>query len=73
MIINPQEFLVGEIPDLHPLSLEYKNFWRSMKKRSIEGTWLGGYYMTSGLFYYTNLGTIQLNEKGSNRKSLSRP
>lgn len=44
-----------------------------MNKRCIEGYWLGGYYMPSGLYFYTHMGTIQLTEKDSNVKSLSRP
>lgn len=44
-----------------------------MNKRCIEGYWLGGYYMPSGLYFYTHMGTIQLTEEDSNVKSLSRP
>lgn len=44
-----------------------------MNKRCIEGYWLGGYYMPSGLYFYTHLGTIQLNADDSNTKRLGRP
>lgn len=72
MLINPQEF-VSDIPDLHPLSNDYVDYWRETNKKIIEGTWLGGYYMPSGLHFYSNLGTILLNEPNSNTKTLSRP
>lgn len=71
--INPQEFLVKEIPDLHPLSSQYINFWRESKRKSIEGHWLGGMFMPPSLYFYSNFGTILLNKKRSNTKSLSRP
>lgn len=44
-----------------------------MKKRSIEGYWLGGYYMPPSLYFYANLGTIQLNKGESNVKKFDRP
>lgn len=72
MIIDPQEF-VSDIPDLHPLSNDYVDFWRETNRKIIEGNWLGGYYMPSGLHFYSNLGTILLNKPNSNAKVLSRP
>lgn len=72
MLINPQDFVI-EIPDLHPASNDYLTFWREMIKRSIEGYWLGGYYMPPSLYFYVNLGTIQLNKGNSNVKTFARP
>lgn len=74
MVINPQEFLIKEIPTLHPLSGDYINFWRSEKQKSIEGHWLGGYYMPPSLYFYVNHGTILRNTKESkNIKKMGRP
>lgn len=74
MNINPNDFILDEIPTLHPLSLDYLTFWREQQKRCIEGHWLGGYYMPPSLYFYVNFGTILLNTKKSrNVKVTSRP
>lgn len=72
MILNPNLF-VYDIPKYHPLSNDYLKFWRGMKKKCIEGDWVGGYYMPPALFSYANIGTIRLNEERSNTKSFKRP
>lgn len=38
-INNRKNFLLGEIPDLHPKSRNYTSFWREEKRRCIEGFW----------------------------------
>lgn len=74
MDINPQNFLLGEVPQFHPLSRDYINFWREEKRKCIEGTWLGGYYMPPSLYFYVNYATIELNKnKRSSVKVFSRP
>ena len=67
MIINPQEFLLREIPDFHPLSNDYISFWRNEKKKSIEGYWYQGYYMPPNLYFYSNFAKILLNTKQSRK------
>ena len=37
MIANPRDFILKEIPKLHPSSEEYLFFWRQEKKRCVEG------------------------------------
>jgi hypothetical protein len=73
MIINPKNF-IQEIPLIHPLSREYIDFWREEKRKCIEGTWVGGYYMPPALYFYTNYATIKLNKsRFDSRKVYSRP
>lgn len=38
-INNRKNFLLKEIPSLHPESAEYVRFWKLQKKRCIEGLW----------------------------------
>lgn len=73
MILNPNDFVIDDIPNLHPLSPSYISYWRDLKRKSIEGVWAGGYYMPSALFFYTNLATIRLNKKRSKVKTFDRP
>lgn len=72
MILNPKLFIY-DIPKYHPLSNDYTKFWRNIKKKCIEGDWVGGYYMPPALFSYVNTGIIRLNENRSNTKSFKRP
>jgi len=38
-INNRNNFLIGEIPSLHPQSMDYRRYWRLHKRRCIEGFW----------------------------------
>ena len=38
-INNRKNFLLDDVPDLHPSSAGYLTFWREQKKRVIEGFW----------------------------------
>lgn len=38
-IHNRKNFLIGEVPTLHPQSLAYLDYWKRHKKRCIEGFW----------------------------------
>ena len=38
-INNRKNFLIGELPELHPKSKNYTLFWREEKRRCIEGFW----------------------------------
>lgn len=71
-MINPNEFIV-EIPDLHYASNDYLTFWREMKRKCIEGQWVGGRFMPPNLSFYANIGQIQLNKGKSNVKTFDRP
>ena len=62
MIANPRDFILKEIPKLHPSSEEYLFFWRQEKKRCVEGYWVGGTWMPGNLYFYINFWTILLNK-----------
>jgi len=38
-INNRKNFLISEVPELHPQSLGYSVYWKTHKKRCIEGFW----------------------------------
>src|SRR6218665_1834056 len=38
-INNRKNFLIGQVPQLHPESLSYINYWKRHKRRCIEGFW----------------------------------
>lgn len=68
-----RELFKTEIPALHPLSLDYRNFWTEETRRCIEGYWLGGTWMPPGLYFYINYGKIEFNVGRSNIKTLGNP
>ena len=59
-MINNDNFLVKEIPVYHPITQKYDRleFWRTQKRRCIEGYWSGGKWMPPELYYYVNFHTI---------------
>jgi hypothetical protein len=71
--LNRDEFLLKEIPQFHPASLNYMHFWQEQKKRCIEGYWMGGYWMTGKCYFYGNMATILKNKKHSKVKFYDRP
>lgn len=38
-INNRKNFLISEVPELHPQSLGYSVYWKTQKRRCIEGLW----------------------------------
>jgi len=38
-INNRNNFLISDVPSLHPDSIDYENYWRIQKRRCIEGFW----------------------------------
>lgn len=71
---NNNNFLMGEIPNFHPKSLEYFEYWRQEKRSCIEGLWGQGYWMPGNLYFYVNHWHILLNtDNFSKAKSLAKP
>lgn len=65
--INNEEFKIKEVPKFIPgideaIKLE---FWRSVKRRIVEGEWVSGKWMPGPLFYYTNCHPIMLEDSKS--------
>lgn len=71
---NPNLFKLDSLPNYHPASSKYKEFWREQKKRCIEGFWEGGFWMPGQLYFYVNFGIILLNkDKNSKVKVPGKP
>lgn len=74
MLIENKNFLLEEIPNYHPLSRDRKEFWKSQKRRIVEGYWVGGKWMPGQVYLYVNFWTILLNKSpNSKAKIASRP
>jgi len=74
MLINRDNFIIKDIPKLHPLTAEYIDFWRGERKKCIEGVWNSGFYMPGNLYFYVNYWHILLNKNiNSKTKTLDRP
>jgi hypothetical protein len=76
MWINNQEFLLkdSEIPKTPVrFSADAREFWREMKRRCIEGYWVGGKFMPPQLYFYVNFWNILLNKGKSKSKIISKP
>lgn len=74
MIVDQNLFIEKEILKLHPGSIEYREYWRTMKKKCIEGVWVEGTWIPPQLYFYLNFGTILLNKsKNSKAKIQGRP
>lgn len=73
-MVNQETFVIKAVPDLHPLSLDYKKFWREEKEKCINGVWSGGVWMPGRLYFHANHTVIKLNtSKHSKTKSLAKP
>lgn len=74
-MINNSLFRVEEIPDYHPIAQLYERdeFWRTQKKRAIEGYWVGGKYMTGELYYYVNFHNIKFEDDGGFATAIGLP
>lgn len=67
MIINNSNFVLEEIPDLHPDLEHYErlDFWRAEKRKCIEGKWVSGKWMPGPLYYYVNFHHILFEDDNS--------
>ncbi len=63
VIENLQQFIVQDVPQLHPEHPLYTQFWSKESKKCIEGIWgneFGKYrYMPGNLYYFGNYGIIE--------------
>lgn len=66
-------FVESEIPEYHPLSLDYREYWREMRRRCIEGHWQSGVWCPGTLYSYVNLAHIKRNVKGAKVKQFALP
>ena len=72
-MINPTNFILPEIPQHHPKSYQYKDFWKQQKDYCINGMTIGGKWMPGPLYFYLNFGTIIRMDAKTGRKSKGRP
>lgn len=71
--INPNNFLLKEIPRFSPFSPKRNLFWQGQLKKVIEGAWHSGRWMPGKLYFYSNFATIRLNKGNSKYKVYDRP
>ena len=72
-IVSNKHF-IHDIEIHNPLSLSYKNYWKEIKRRCIEGYWVEGKWMPGNLYFYVNLIKIKLNkDEYSSTKIEARP
>ncbi len=68
-----RELIKINIEKYNPLSEEYINYWKSLKRKCIEGLWIGNDYIPAPIFFYRNFWNIKLNKANSKSKSLGNP
>jgi len=75
MIIENSNFRLKDIPNFHP-ELEYYErvgFWKSEKRKCIEGYWVSGKWMPGPLYYYINFHNIQFEDDTSVAQAFGLP
>lgn len=72
-MVSNNNFLLEEVPEYHPLTTTYLEWWKEQKTRCIEGFWVSGKWMPGKLYFYANFGTIRLNKAGAKTKSYGQP
>jgi hypothetical protein len=71
-MVNIKNF-IHDIEEHHPLSIKYKDYWKKIKRRCIEGYWFEGKWMPGPLYFYINAGRILMHVNGAKTKSVGRP
>lgn len=75
MLVNNNNFKLEEIPDYHP-DLEFyerMEFWKTQKRRCIEGYWSSGKWMPGPLYYYINFHKILFEDESSVSQAIGLP
>jgi len=76
MFVNTSLFspvVTDGITNAHPLSFEYKSWWKEQKRRCLEGYEVGGVYITGDYYWYLNFWKIRGRNKETGRKTLIAP
>jgi hypothetical protein len=75
-MIPNNNFIVNEIPVFHAVSQKYDRtaFWKSEKRKCLEGAWVGGKWCPGSLYFFVNYFTIRFEiEDGGGGRKLGRP
>lgn len=75
-MINNDNFIVKDHPVFHAISQKYDRtaFWKSEKRKCLEGMWFGGKWCPGILYFFTNYFTIRFEiEDGSAGRKVGRP
>lgn len=62
MFINRNNYLIGEIPELSPISPDYKQYWKEEKFKCDNGAWSGGNWIPGSLHFFINHWTIEIKK-----------
>lgn len=68
-----RELIKINIEKYSPLSEEYIHYWKDLKRKCIEGLWIGNDYIPASIFFYRNFWNIKLNKDNSKSKSIGNP
>jgi len=69
-MVENKNFLINNVPDLHPLSSDRITWWKEQKRRCIEGHWVGGKWMPPNLYFYINFWHIMLNKNPHSKSKI---
>jgi hypothetical protein len=73
-MISNELFKIKEFPKFIPDSSKFLEFWRTIKRRCIEGYWQGGKWMPGIVYQYVNVWNIGLKESEySKSEIIARP
>jgi len=74
-MIENNNYILGEVPNFHPIIQKYerKNFWRTEKRKCVEGYWVSGKWMPGPLYYYVNFHNILFEDNSSVSQSIGLP
>jgi len=76
MFVNTQLFspvVTDGITNAHPLSFDYKSWWKEQKRRCLEGYEVGGVKITGDYYWYLNFWKIRGRDSSTGRKTLISP
>jgi len=75
MLYNTQNFITKEHPSYNPVSQRYERlaYWGDVKRKCIEGMWVGGKWMPGTLYTFANVWHIKMSSEKSIGKILGRP
>jgi len=76
MLVNTKMFspvVIDGITNAHPLSFEYKSWWKEQRKRCLDGYSVGGIRITGDYYWYLNFWKIRGRDSSTGRKTLISP
>ena len=72
-MISNSRFVIDKFQSINPLSYEFQDYWKDIKKNCIDGLWVDNIWIPPTLYFFANIWTIKLQNLHGKGEYIGRP